>query len=47
VIGAALGLGTAAMAFLEQYVWVLIAVAILALIASIFISRWRRRDGEV
>lgn len=44
VIGAMLGLGTAAMAFLEQYVWLLVAVAILVLVASIFVARWRRRD---
>ena len=31
VIGAALGLGTAAVAYIEQYLWVLFALALLAL----------------
>ena len=47
VIGAALGLGTAAVAYVEQYLWILFALALLALAAIIFVARLRgRRDGR-
>ncbi len=47
VIGAALGLGTAAVAYVEQYLWILLALALLALAAIYLISRLRgRRDPE-
>ena len=46
VIGAALGLGTVAVAYIEQYLWILFALALLALGLIIFVARWRgRRDG--
>ena len=45
VIGAALGLGTVAVAYMEQYLWILFALALLALGLIIFGARWRRRDG--
>ena len=43
LIGAALGLGTAAVAYVEQYLWVLFAVALLALGIIIAVARLRGR----
>jgi hypothetical protein len=46
VIGVALGLGTATAAYVERYLWILFALALLALALIIFIGRLRaRRDG--
>ena len=43
VIGAALGLGTAAVAYVEQYLWVLFALALLALGIIVAVARIRGR----
>jgi hypothetical protein len=43
VIGAAIGLATAAVAYLEQYLWVLLGLALLALAAVFFVGRLRAR----
>ncbi len=43
VIGVALGLGTAAVAYVEQYLWILFLLALLALAAIFFFTRWRNR----
>ena len=43
VIGAALGLGTAAVAYVEQYLWILFVLALAALALIIAIARWRGR----
>ncbi len=46
VIGVALGLGTAAVAYVEQYLWILLILALLALAGIFFFTRWRyRRDA--
>ena len=45
VIGAALGLGTAAVAYVEQYLWILFALAVLALAAIYLVARWRGRHS--
>jgi hypothetical protein len=41
VIGLALGLATAAVAYLEQYLWVLFGLAVLALVAILVVARAR------
>ena len=41
VIGAALGLSTMAVAYLEQYLWVLFGLAILALVVILLVARYR------
>jgi hypothetical protein len=46
VIGAALGLGTVAVAYVEQYLWILFALALLALAVIYFIARLRGRRGD-
>jgi hypothetical protein len=43
VIGAALGLGTAAVAYVEQYLWILFALALLALGLIVLVARLRGR----
>jgi hypothetical protein len=43
VIGAAIGLATAAVAFSEQYMWVLIGLGIVALAALYLVGRIRTR----
>ena len=43
MIGAALGLGTAAVAYIEQYLWILFALALLALGLIIAVARMRGR----
>ena len=43
VIGIAIGLATAAVAYLEQYLWVLFGLAILALAAVFLVNRYRSR----
>jgi len=43
VIGAALGLGTATVAYVEQYLWILFALALLALAAIYLVTRLRGR----
>ena len=43
VIGTALGLGTAAVAYIEQYLWILFALALLALGIIIAVTRMRGR----
>lgn len=46
VIGVALGLGTAVVAYVEQYLWILLILALLALAGIFFFTRWRyRRDA--
>jgi hypothetical protein len=45
VVGAALALTTAAVAYLEQYLWVMFALAVVALVAAIWIGRLRRRGA--
>lgn len=46
VIGAALGLGTAAVAYIEQYLWILFVLALLAIGLIILVARLRgRRDA--
>lgn len=42
VVGAALGFGTAGVAFIEQYLWVLFGIVVLALLVFIFGSRIAR-----
>jgi len=44
VIGVALGLGVAAAALFEQYLWALIALGAIALVTLFLVSRWRGRD---
>jgi hypothetical protein len=46
VIGAALGLATAVVAYLEQYLWVLFTVALLALAAIFVVARLRKPAAE-
>lgn len=43
VIGAAIGLATVAVAWLEQYLWVLLGLAVLALAALFLVARLRAR----
>ncbi|MER2510263.1 hypothetical protein [Amaricoccus sp.] len=43
IIGVALGLGTAAVAYVEQYLWILFLLALLALAGIFFFTRWRSR----
>lgn len=43
VIGAALGLGTAAVAYVEQYLWILLLLAIVAIGVMIAVTRLRNR----
>ncbi|MFO1209204.1 MAG: hypothetical protein U1E40_08275 [Amaricoccus sp.] len=46
VIGAALALATAAVAIVSRYLWVLLLLAVLALVVTFLIGRWRRRAGR-
>jgi hypothetical protein len=46
VIGAALGLGTIVVAYVERYLWVLFALALLALGAILLVARLRGRKDE-
>ena len=46
LIGVVLGLGVAAAAYVEQYLWILFALALLALVVIYFVSRFRRRHAE-
>ena len=46
VIGIALGLGTAAVAYVEQYLWILFFLALLSLAGIFFVTRWRYRRAE-
>ncbi len=41
VIGVAVAVGTAAAALVEQYVWVLLAIGLIALAAMFLYARWR------
>jgi uncharacterized membrane protein YfcA len=45
VIGAALGLATVVVAYLEQYLWVLFALVVLALAVILLVARSRRAEG--
>lgn len=45
VIGVALGIATAVVAVVEQFLWVLLAVAILAILAMVLLERLRRGRG--
>lgn len=42
-IGVALGLGTAAVAYVEQYLWILLILALVTLGIIIAVARWRSR----
>jgi hypothetical protein len=46
IIGIALALATAAVAFVEEYLWVLFAVAILAIVALVFGARLFHRPAQ-
>lgn len=43
VIGAALGLGTVGVAYVEEYLWVLFGIALLAILTLVLGARWRSR----
>ncbi len=46
VIGAALAFATAAVGFLSRYLWAMLAVAVLALVVTFLVGRFRRRGGR-
>ena len=46
VIGAALGIGTVVVAYVERYLWVLFALSLLALGAIVLVARLRGRRDE-
>lgn len=46
VVGVALGLATASIAFVEEYLWVLLGVALLAIVALVFGGRLMVRNHQ-
>lgn len=46
VIGAALGVATAAVAVISRYLWVLFLLAVVALAITFLVGRFRRRRGK-